>query len=32
MAINLTQKQLDRAFGDETTKLPPGCYVARRDG
>lgn len=28
-AINLTQKQLDRAIGDHTTKLPPGLFVAR---
>jgi hypothetical protein len=26
-AINLTQKQLDRARGDHTTKLPPGLFV-----
>ena len=25
--INLTQKQLDRARGDHTTKLPPGLFV-----
>jgi DNA-binding NarL/FixJ family response regulator len=27
MGINLTQKQLDRARGDHTTKLPPGLFV-----
>lgn len=26
-AINLSQKQLDRARGDHTTKLPPGLFV-----
>jgi hypothetical protein len=29
VGLNLTQKQLDRARGDNTTRLPPGFAVGR---
>jgi CheY-like chemotaxis protein len=31
-AVNLTQRQLDRAAGDIKTVLPPGLFVARAEG
>ena len=29
LGSNLTQKQIDKARGDETTKLPPGIFISK---